>query len=348
MKTFLTASEVKILKVAHRALRNKRRADRIKTILSLNEGFSYSQIAKILLLDDSTLRDYYQQYRQGGLNILLEDHYSERAATKLTVKQEKELKNYLDKNLYTNARKIVEYVKEKYAVLFTVSEITALLHKLGFVYKKTKQVPGKADEEKQRAFIKEYEKIKRKKGKDDIIYFADASHPQHNSLPAYGWILKGKTKELKSNTGRKRLNLHGALNLEEIDVVIREDKTINYISTINLYRQLEEKHPKGTIWVIEDNASYYKKKEVQDYLKTSRVKIIFLPAYAPNLNIIERLWKFMHEEILYNEYYSSFLEFKDACMNFFDNIGNYKKELEKRLADNFEIVPSWSSESHLR
>ena len=231
---------------------------------------------------------------------------------------------------------------------YTARGMTALLHRPGFVYKKTKQVPVKADEEKQRAFIKEYKKIKRKKGKDDVIYFADASHPQHNSLPSCGWILKGETKELKSNTGRKRLNLHGALNLEDIDVVVREDKTINFESVISLYQQPEEKHPKGTIWVIEDNASYYKKKEVQDYLKTSGVKVIFLPAYAPNLNIIERLWKFMHEKILCNEYYSSFLEFKDACMDFFRNIDDYREDLEKRLTDNFEIIPSWSSNSHLR
>jgi len=116
MKTFLTAPEVKILKVAHRASANKRHADRIKTILSLNAGFSFDQIAKILLLDDSTLRNYYQKYKQGGLKALTGNYYTERTAAKLTSKQEKELKLHLAKNLCVNAQKVAVYVKDKYCV----------------------------------------------------------------------------------------------------------------------------------------------------------------------------------------------------------------------------------------
>ncbi|MDI6751793.1 MAG: hypothetical protein QME07_02900 [bacterium] len=58
-----------------------------------------------------------------------------------------------------------------------------------------------------------YQKVKEEKGPNDKIYFMDATHPCHNSMPSYGWIPKGKTKELPSNTGRKRININGAIDV---------------------------------------------------------------------------------------------------------------------------------------
>jgi transposase len=347
MKPFLTIQEIEVLHEAHRASRTKRHADRIKTILCLHYGLGYKKIAQLLLLDDSTLRTYYSEYKDGGIDKLLEDNYGGKKGN-LTKIQEKELAGHLDIQMYRRAKDVIDYVHNTYKITYSIEGMTHLLHRLGFVYKKTKQVPGKADEEKQKEFVSKYNKITKEIGQGDVVYFLDASHPQHNSMPAYGWIRKGTTKELKSNTGRKRINLHGALNLDKLEVVIREDETINYRSTIALYKQLEHKHTTGIIWVIEDNATYYKKKEVQEYLKTSRIKVIFLPAYSPNLNIIERLWKIMHEEILYNEYYASYLEFKTAVMGFFENISDYEDKLKTRLTHNFQLIPTWSSDSYMR
>ena len=47
-----------------------------------------------------------------------------------------------------------------------------------------------------------------------------------------------------------------------------------------------------------DNASYYHSKEVKAFVKTSKVELVYLPAYSPNLNLIEHLWKFLHKEVL--------------------------------------------------
>lgn len=67
MRGFLTIEEIIILKEAHRAAQSKKQADRIKTILLLNQGLAYEKINKLLLLDDSTLRRYYREYEQTGL-----------------------------------------------------------------------------------------------------------------------------------------------------------------------------------------------------------------------------------------------------------------------------------------
>jgi transposase len=92
------------------------------------------------------------------------------------------------------------------------------------------------------------------------------------------------------------------------------------------------------IYVICDNARYYRSKAVQEYLKGSRIKLVFLPPYAPNLNLIERLWKFFKKQVLYNRYYESFDAFRKACEEFFGNPQQYHHELCSLLMDNFAIT----------
>lgn len=223
----------------------------------------------------------------------------------------------------------------------TVIGITKLLHRLGFVYKKPKLVPAKADVVKQQQFLDEYFKLKSEIKDEDQIYFLDATHPTHNTRPSYGWILKGAEKLIKSNTGRDRLNLNGALNAKTHKIVLREDKKINSISTINLLDQILDKHSSGRIYLIWDNARYYYCKDVQTYLKHHpRLIPKFLPSYSPNLNLIERLWRLFHQKILYNHYYETFSEFKQAVLGFFDNLHHYKKEMRTLLTDNFQLVPT--------
>jgi transposase len=339
VKTFLSAQEVIILREAHRASRSKKHADRIKTILLLNIGYSYSEVAKVLFLDDTTTRTYFSEYQKGGLDELVEDKYEGRLSF-LKLDEQKELVLYLDENLQHTIKEIVNFVKLKFKVSYSVEGMTNLLHKLGFTYKKTKIVPGKADLQKQKVFIKWYKNLKKTKKETDVILFLDGTHPTHNTRSAYGWILKGKEKYVKTNTGRERLNLNGALNLKTKDVTIFSEESINSLAIINMFWKLEKEYSKGNIYCICDNATYYKNMDVTSYLKTSRIKLKFLPPYSPNLNPIERLWHLFHKKILYNHYYPTFKEFRENTLNFFQNIKNYKKELDTFVTDNFHLVPT--------
>lgn len=339
MKTFLTAQEVVILKEAHRASRSKKHADRIKTILLLNLGYLYSQITKILLLDDTTLRNYFKEYQKGGLELLVEDKYEGKASF-LNSNQLKQLDFYLDKNLHNTVKEIIVFVKNRFNVLYSVEGMTNLLHKMGFTYKKTKIVPGKANQERQIEFIKQYEELKKTKENDDVILFLDGTHPTHNTRNSYGWIKKGEEKYIKTNTGRERLNINGALNLETKDLTVFSVESINREATINLFWNLEKKYPTGQINCICDNATYYKNKDVTSYLTTSRINLIFLPPYSPNLNPIEKLWHFFHKKILYNQYYPTFKEFEETALTFFKNLKKYKPELNTFVTDNFHLIPT--------
>jgi transposase len=341
MKSFLTQDDRSYLRLKHRESKEKRHADRIKVLLYLDKGFSYDEVGELLLLDDSTIRDYYVQYEQAGIEGLLEDHHKGKSSF-LSEAQMNTLCAHIAVNLYTSSKPIIAHIKSEYGIAYTESGVKNLLHRMGFVYKKPKHVPCKADAEKQEEFIKQYEQLKQDKQPEDHILFMDGCHPMHNSQPAYGWIKKGEEKGLPSNTGRNRVNINGAYHIEKHEVVVREDESINAQSTIALLEQLLKRYPEGMMYIILDNARYYRSRLVKEFLEGNkeRITFVFLPPYSPNLNLIERLWGFFKSKITHNRYCEKFAVFKQEAMEFFQNMDQYRTELESLMTENFQRLPN--------
>lgn len=338
MKDFLSEEQIKLLEQKHRHCKEKRQADRIKTILGLNKGYEYKEISSLLLLDDSTLRNYYVEYVEGGIEKLVSDDYSG-GTSRLSFEELQQLDEHLQEHIYTSSKEIKAYIEKEFGIVYTTEGVKNILSRLNFSYKKPKHIPGKADAEKQKQFLKEYDALKATKQAEDKIYFMDGCHPRHNSIAAYGWIKKGKEKQLKANTGRARLNINGAYNAEDNKVIVREDESINAQSTLSLLEQIMVVQVSGIIYLIADNAKYYRSKKVKEFLeKNPRVKILFLPPYSPNLNLIERLWLFFKKKRLWNRYYEKYDEFKKECMTFFENIQLYEHELKTLMVDNFQLL----------
>ena len=239
-----------------------------------------------------------------------------------------------------DSKQIVSYIKHAFGITYTPQGLVHLLHRIGFVYKKSKHVPGKADPQKQKDFLEEtYWKTKKKMGENDRLYFADATHPLHNSMPSYGWIPKGKVSEVPSNTGRKRLNINGAIDIADLDFQYRTEETVNADSMIDLFRQMEQNNPDAQhIYVIMDNARYNRAKKLKEYMASSKIEPIYLPPYSPNLNLIERLWRFVYKKIQYNRYYETFDAFKKACCDLLNGVKDFEQELRSLLTEKFQIL----------
>lgn len=330
------------MKLAHKQTREKRLTDRIKAVLYVHYGLSYRKIAKLLLFDEVTVRRYFKQFQKHGTEGLLEYRYTG-GQSRLTATQEKEVKEYFKENTPQTAKGPVDHIQKTYGVVYSVIGITKLLHRLGFAYKKPKVIPGKVDKIKQEAFLKTYQEIKAKLGANDRMYFLDSTHPQHNTRPAYGWILKGKANDkfVKTNSGRDRLNLNGALNFIDKTVIVLEEKSMNKEAVIRLLEAMRQKQKKGKMYLVLDNASYYHAKIVKRWiLHHPRFKPIFLPAYSPNLNLIERLWRFFHQKVTWNRYFETFEEFRNTTLAFFKNLKQYEKDLTTLLTDNFQLLPT--------
>ena len=114
--------------------------------------------------------------------------------------------------------------------------------------------------------------------------------------------------------------------------------TINADSAIDLFAKIEAKHPDANvIYVIADNARYYRSRLLKKHLRGTKIKLIFLPPYSPNLNLIERYCKFFKKKVLNNHYCETFGEFKRACESFFRKRKKYLPELQTLLTENFQI-----------
>ena len=143
---------------------------------------------------------------------------------------------------------------------------------------------------------------------------------------------------MEANCGRQRLNINGAIDIETLEPVTGFYETINAQAALDLFRKIEVKHPDAdTIYVIIDNARYYRSRWLRKKLKGTKIKLIFLPPYSPNLNLIERYWKFFKKKVLNNCYYETFDEFRQACKSFFGKRKKYLPELKTLLTENFHI-----------
>lgn len=336
----LTDQQVIQLKLSHKQTREKRLADRIKAVLYVHFGLSYEEIAKLLMFDEVTIRRYCKLFQEKGVEGLLEYRYSG-GQSRLTSIQEQTVKDYLKEYTPRTAKETADYIHKTYGIVYSVVGITKLLHRLGFAYKKPKIIPGKVNLVKQEQFVKSYRETKSKLGVNDRMYFLDATHPQHNTQPDYGWILKGKQndKYIKTNSGRERLNLNGVFNFNDKSAIILEEKTINATSTINLLEVIAKKQRRGKVFVILDNAKHHHARLVRRWqLHHPRFKFMFLPAYSPNLNLIERLWRFFHQKVTWNHYFETFGEFKSTTLEFFKNLKLHEKELSTLLTDNFQLL----------
>ena len=337
-KINLTKEEKTELKKIQKKTKDNRIYKKIATILGLDRGVDYATLADMLSLDEVSIRRYEKGYLEKGKKEYLNNNYIGYWG-KLNSFQLARLINELNNKLYQTTQEITDWIKKEFGVTFNSQGLVHLLKRIGFVYKKTKLIPSKADIEKQKTFLEYFNKLRKGLNKDEAIYFGDAVHPQHNTQISYGWIQKGKEKEIKSNTGRTRVNINGVLNPETKEVIFREDKTINAESTIELYKEIERRNEnKNKIYIIIDNARYYKNKVLNEYLKNSKIKQIFLPPYSPNLNLIERLWKFMKKKVIYNKYYEKYSEFREKIFEFFNNLQIYENEVNSLITYNFQLI----------
>ncbi len=329
------------LREVHKAAkrdRNVHLAYKINAVILLGDGWSVDEVVEALLLDHETLRSYVEKYKHGGISELAETHYKG-SASKLTAEQIHQLCAELDAQIYCTTKEICAYVMGAFGIRYTESGMADLLHRLDYVYKKPKLVPGNPSEEEQEIFITQYIEFMANKKDDELVFFADAVHPTHNAQSAHGWIKKGKVQELETNSGRCRLNIHGAMNAEtyETTTVITEG-SVNGDTTIDLLKSLETLYYwAATIYVILDNAKYHYSLPVLEYLKHSKVKLVFLPTYSPELNLIERLWGFFKKKVLHNMHYKKYAEFKGDCINFFKEQHKYSDEIHSLMGEGLEV-----------
>ena len=170
------------------------------------------------------------------------------------------------------------------------------------------------------------------------VYFCDGVHLIYGYEGGKYWCKKRVC--VKSAYGRKRVNCLGFLDTVSHEVeTVMNDTYLNADSVCDGLRILRKKSPNEWIYVVLDNAAYQHCKKVKSCAAELNINLIFLPPYSPNLNLIERLWKFLRRKVMANKYYTSFQCFFDSIKSFLDNAyTTFASSLETLLAFNFECL----------
>jgi len=320
----------------HKKERDKRVADRIKAVLLRDDDWSLRAIAEALFLTEEGVRQHLLDYAASGK--LKPDNGGSEGF--LSEAQTAALLAHLDAHLYVKVSDIAAYVHATFSIRYSVRGMTDWLKRHDFTFHQPCGIPAKADAGAQKAFVAEYENIKKNLSDDDRIVFMDGVHPSHAVRFMRGWIRKGMRKEIPTNASQKRLNILGALNLEAMTLHRQEYDTLNAETVIAFLTFLLATMPRGLLHVILDRGRYQHCAAVWAFADANpRLRLHYLPPYSPNINAIEPAWKIMHEHTTNNRYHAHFKDFTEAIHHFFDVI--FPKNAlawTDRLTDNFRII----------
>lgn len=338
MKVSLDEKQKSELERLHDKTRDGRVRDRIKAVLLASEGWTTSMISQALRRHETTIITHLKDYQRSE-KLKPENGGSQGYLSKAQTEQ---LIEHLSDNTYFHNRDIVAYVKVRWGVQFTVSGMHKWLHHNGFSYKKPKGVPHKFDEQSQQTFIDEYEALKQSTSPDEEpILFIDAVHPTQATKVSYGWIRTGQDKPVKTTGSRTRMNIVGALNLNDIaGTVVRCYDRINGDNIADFFEAVRNQYPQQKkLHIILDGAGYHRSEDVRAKAKELDIELHYLPPYSPNLNPIERLWKVMNEHARNNRYFTSAKQFREIITRFFDvTLPKIADSLTTRLNDNFQVL----------
>jgi len=335
----LSAVEIKALKARYKAERDRRIAERIQCVLLFAQGYDLTALTGILSVGIKTVRKWLALFRTQGLAGLCRwDYHGQNAA--LNPAQWAAVEVELADKPYRRAQEVAAFVKTQFEITYSVRGMQALLRRKGYRHIKARLMPGKPPTEAaQQAFIADYQALKAQLGPQDRLYFVDAAHPTHNVRLCFVWSKKGRRRQLKSNTGRKRYNILGAYSPSDREYLdVRGIENVNAATLQQLIDKIRTRHPQAQrILLILDNARYNHARLVQDHIATTNVELHFLPAYAPNLNLIERLWRFVKEAVL-AIYHETFALFTAAIDKLLDNLTQYADQLATLMTEHFEIL----------
>jgi len=340
---FLSAQErAGLIALMRSGLTAHRLARRANAVLLLDDGLSCEQVAKVLYLDDDTVRSWAKRYGEGGLTRLTRFE-SGGSASHLSSAQEETLKGWIAATLPRSTRQVGAYIEREFGVVYeSRSGLIALLHRLGLEYHRPEVIGRKLDTGKQQAFIEDYTALLTSLGPDEAVLFVDAVHPTHAARPVGCWAPARDNLAIEQTSGRQRLNIHGAIDLETGKTAMIDVETVDAASTIRLLEAIEAMYPLlAMIHVFLDNARYHHAKLVQEWLAQPgrRLTLHFIPAYCPHLNPIERLWGLMHKHLTHNKTYPTYRDFAETMLEFLrTKVPKRWPEFCDTVTDNFRVI----------
>ena len=336
-----TENEILILKNCRDKQKNANLRVRLLAIIMIARDIGLDDIAQILGKNKNTIVNWFKIYIKKGIEALNVYNYVPKKP-KLSEEQISAVINWVRENNPGTCKEAAAKIKEDYSVKYSDEGVRVLLKRHGLTFARPKTVPGNPPpEEEQKSFVEKYNDIRNNSEEGTVVLFGDGMHLVHQNIPGFCWYDPKNPMIIQTNTGRRRLNILGAYNPETGSLAhLTGEENCNAERVIEFFTLLLTVYKNSIkIILILDNASYFKAEIVREWLKDNeKLELIFLPAYSPNLNLIERLWRFVKSKIVKNAYYKKYITFRAKTFQLLNSISEYKEELKTLMVEKFEIV----------
>ena len=341
----LTAEQQKEIERRRKGTLDRRVYQRLTAVLAIAAGKTREEVAELLGVGLTQLSDWLRVFRNEGLDALGEIH-NKGDPGKLTPGQVEQLKATVSTGCFRNSDQIRHWIKAAFAVSYSSSGVKDLLKRIGVSYHKVTGFLWKGDPDKQHAFVKRIARHKREAKRQGAPrtrrYYVDACHPVWGlDLVFCCWLLLGQRLLVGMGSGRKRLNILGGYcpdDHEYVDYRLTRDN-INGEQFLNFLRFLRALHPDTEKFILYvDGAKYFRSAVVKVWLKRHpEFHLSRIPTYSPNVNLIERMWKFLRAKAL-SRWHKTFEDMQAAVSEVLDHLEDYRGELQTLMTERFHII----------
>ena len=230
-------------------------------------------------------------------------------------------------------KELVAWVQEQFGIICSRETIRKTLKKLGFSWKKAKNLLGKADSEKRQKFLDDLTPLFADTIRDKcLLIYIDEAHIQQDTDLGYGWSIRGKRLWAPSSSpGLAKVSFYGLYLYNEGQVRIWPCDRANGEYTVDVLQRIKKEFPDRLIKLIWDGASYHRSRLVKDTAKELGIDLIPLPAYSPDFMPVESLWHWLREEVTYFFCHKTKQELIERVAEFEHRINQTPIELSDRL-----------------
>jgi transposase len=308
-----------------------------------HEGAPPGFIARCLRISAGTPTSYLKEYRDGGLGRVLEIRYYRPSGALEPFMAC--LKCSFMATPAADAKDAVARIETLTGIRLSESQARRVMGKMGMARKKCMNLPAKADPQLQFEFYTQKLKPRLQQASrgERKVFFVDAAHFVMGSFLGLVWCFARPLA--RTSPGRRRYSVLGAIESHSKELIsVRTRGNVNSETVCELLEKICEAHPDEEITLVMDNARYQHNNMVKAVAKAVDIELLFLPAYSPNLNLIERLWKLTKKRCLTNRYYENFDKFVegiDCCLDSFAT--TLRDEVSSLLTLNFQFFGNRNS-----
>jgi transposase len=294
------------------------------------------QIQQLCGISKATFYRYLHEYQAGGVEKLQELNFHRQESQ--LVEHKGTLEEYFRAHPPATSAEAAARIEELSGIKRGPTQTREFLKKLGMKPRKVGQIPAKADIKEQEGFKEEQlePRLAEAKAGQRLVFFMDAAHFVYAPFLALVWCFERLF--VKAPSGRQRLNVLAALNATTQEIFTVQNLTYVTAETVcELLRLLAGAHPGMAITIVLDNARYQKCARVQELVQSLGIELLYLPPYSPNLNLIERFWKWVKKSCLYSKYYATSADFQKAIQECIAQAhSQHQAELESLLTLRFQ------------